>query len=739
MATDPPKEGSQLGHMGRELLTQILPLLVTAGGLTLLLFAVGSAVSMARFSAAGLPWEQAISAATESDIRTTGLIWLVMFGLLGVLAVTLAYVASPKGEATAAMYYALIAIATAEALVVWFAAKEGQAFDPTPRDLGALATIAVATLGALLVVLALHIPAARKAQDAARTEQEAAENAARRRYGRDLESRLSPPRAETSESSEDDGSPNWRLVGGVAVVAIVAAGVLFLVDPDGSVVDSAWGYGALLIAGVLLVVGAILVVDEWDRNERPEGLRAHTKSAHEKNREPPIALTFWWFLVLGLLSVGAGTGAALFLGNGWVAPAIIFAGVLGLLAIRVAELTGTFRWYAVAVLFGVGLFGAVVGVLRMLDEPRLQPVAFLMKDGKEFRAVEGVYVGQSDDELWYASVALEDCGDDEVRSGSGRLRSVPMEDVRGVSIGPQMGLPKLAHEARAMLDAVMREHRGRERMTGPAAVRDAVALQSFATKRRAAGTWVAVEKTEGLGTNPTLRLNGRRLRVHKVGSDDDVHWRVRLPRRAASGPVYADCAEKTNKAFLTVPRPPRTMVTATLLEDGKWRLDAHGSRDLDDQIETFSWKAGETELPSDRTVEFEVKEPAEREVRLTATDADDLTAGASVTLQGRIVRAYQSDLLFRFDRRKLTPLGERRVHALRDETVGARAVDIYAHTDERGGAAHNKSLSISRANAVARALLGERANMATTHPMGEEDPVESGRHRENRRVVIVIS
>ena len=423
---------------------------------------------------------------------------------------------------------------------------------------------------------------------------------------------------------------------GAAVRAALAVFVLVLiVDPDGTVVGSDWGYSLLVIAGWGLVVGAILVWDEWDRNGRPEGFRAPTKSAHEKTREPPIALTFAWFLVLGLLSVGAGTGAALFLGNGWVAPAIIFAGVLGLLAIRVAELTGTFRWYAVAVFFGVGLFGAVVGVLRMLDEPRLQPVAFLIKDGKEFRAVEGVYVGQSDDELWYASVALEDCGDDEVRSGSGRLRSVHMEDVHAVSIGPQMGLPKLAHEARAMLDAVMAEHRGRERVAAPAAVRDAVALQTFAPTRSEAGTWVTVKKAEGLGTNPTLRLHGRRLRVHPVGSGEDAQLKVRLPRRAASGPVYADCAERTNKAFLSVPRPPRIMLTATALGDGRWSLDARGSRDLDGQIETFSWKAGERELHSHRrSVPLKVEEPAERVVRLTATDADELTAGAKVRLQG---------------------------------------------------------------------------------------------------------
>ena len=100
---------------------------------------------------------------------------------------------------------------------------------------------------------------------------------------------------------------------------------------------------------------------------------------------------------------------------------------------------------------------------------------------------------------------------------------------------------------------------------------------------------------------------------------------------------------------------------------------------------------------------------------------------------------YQSDLLFRFDHRKLTPLGERRLRALRDETAGAQAVEIYAHTDQRGGPAHNKSLSTSRANAVARALLGDRATWRRTYRMGEKDPVKSGSHRENRRVVIVIS
>jgi outer membrane protein OmpA-like peptidoglycan-associated protein len=738
MATDPPKQGSQLGQMGRELLTQLLPLLVTAGGLALLLFAVGSAVSVARFSAAGLPWEQAISAATESDIRTTGLVWLVVFGLLGLLAVTLAYIASPQGQATATMYYALIAIATAEALVVWFAAKEGEILNPRPGDWGALAVLAEAAVGASLVVfgLDLHERGVHLREQRLAAERDVARRKDHVRYG--------PARAAEREADRRAGGdsppatprrlPVWAWLA-IGMAAGLLGGVLGALLPD--LVDSEWGQRLVFGAGAMIVVGGLFVWNEWRRNEKPQLLGATTKSAGEKIEERPIALTHWAFVFLGVLTVGAGVGAALFLGNAWVAPAQIFAGVLGLLSIRVAELTGTFRWYAVAVFFGVGLFGAVAGVLRMLDEPRLQPVAFLLKDGDKTRAIEGVYVGESDDRLWFASVALEECGDNEVRRGSGRLRSVPTKDVSALSIGPQMGLPKLAHEARAMLDAARREHRGPERMIGPAAVRDAVALESLSPKRKAPGTWVTLDRSEGLGQSPTLTLNGRRLLVHESRREEG-RWKVRLPRAAASGPVYADCAENTNRAFLAVPRPPRVMFTATALGHDSWRLEARGSRDPDGQIRMLSWRTQLRLLPMGRTVRFE-SEGADRTVRLTATDEDGLVSELRVRPRGKLVRVYQSDLLFRFDRRRLTRRGGQRVRSLRDEVENPGAVTIDVHTDERGVSAHNMALSRARARAIARALLGDRAAEARPRGFGEERPIEPGNHRENRRVVVVIS
>jgi outer membrane protein OmpA-like peptidoglycan-associated protein len=132
--------------------------------------------------------------------------------------------------------------------------------------------------------------------------------------------------------------------------------------------------------------------------------------------------------------------------------------------------------------------------------------------------------------------------------------------------------------------------------------------------------------------------------------------------------------------------------------------------------------------------------PRTRTVRLTLTDDDSLVAERRVTLRGRLVRVYPADLLFRFDERKLTERGARRVHALRHETVGARRVLIYVHTDERGGPRHNRSLARARARAVERVLLDGRVpqERRVVRGLGETRPVDPGDHRENRRVVVVV-
>jgi outer membrane protein OmpA-like peptidoglycan-associated protein len=442
------------------------------------------------------------------------------------------------------------------------------------------------------------------------------------------------------------------------------------------------------------------------------------------------------FAVLAVLSLGAGVATGLLLSHTWVGVAVTFTGALGLVAIRVAELSRGFSWYGVSVFFAVALFGAVAFILRTFEEPRLQPVAFLVKEGSQFRAVEGIYVGKSDDEIWYASIALDRCGSDDVRHAGARLQSVASKDVKALSIGPQMDLPDLAQEARAMRDSLTRQHAGGEAVPGPTAVREVVALGTPFKEKVGVNRWLMLHEEPALGLrHPTLTLNGVRLEVRKAGTDKRL-WRVRLPRLARSGPLYAACARRLNRAFLTVHRHPLPMVTATRTRSG-WTVDAYGSRDPDGNIVIYNWSAG-GQTGHGRT--FDVEDADAKEAVLHVRDDTGLNAERTVEFRGRLERVYPSDLLFPFDRRHLSRQGARRLRAFRDEVAGAAFVRVRVYTDTRGSRGHNKALSQARAREVERVLLAGVVPAANRDVLGRgERPEErKGRHRQNRRVVVII-
>jgi outer membrane protein OmpA-like peptidoglycan-associated protein len=656
-------------------LTALVPVVVSGAGLAALLVGVGGAVSFARFYAAGLPANQAVNAATESDMEAIGLTWLVTAGLVGLFAILLAYIASPQGKATAAMYYALIAIATLEAGVAWQLAFADSGHNLRVRDALALAVLILTSAGAFLIVLRRHLH---------------------------------------------------------------ERGVLGKRDPDGRRVPS---YGE-----VVGWVGERCRVRER-KPAPPVSLAAKTKDADEKEEDQPLHLPLSDYLLLGILSLCSALLIGRLVGHWWVGLSIASAGALGLLTIRVAALNSPdnprFRWYGVCVFFSVGLFGAVLGVFRMLDEPRLQPVAFLRTVDGETRAMQGVYVGESDDKLWFASVALDECGDNEVRRGSGRLRAVPEDEVSYLTIGPSMGLPKLAHEARAMLDDVRAEHLGREVFAGPEAVRDAVSLRELGAARKETGSWVEIGSTEDLGVRPTISLDGRPLRLRLVGDN----WRARLPRFVSSGPIYASCSERTNPAWLTVRSRPFAVATATSLGQGWWRLDARGSFDPDGQVDAYRWDVGTVSI--DEPTLNEVRAPAREPVaRLVVTDSDggaDGLAGLTDTREvrlddGAIARTFPSDLLFCRDCRRIR---ERRamlrLRALRSDIALADRVHIRVHTDERGSAAYNEDLSRVRGKAVRRVLLAgvREAPPVRVQPVGEKE-AEHEDGRQNRNIEVIV-
>jgi hypothetical protein len=518
-----------LPQMMRELWLQGLPLALSAGGLAALVVGVGGAVEAARFYGAGLPAYQAVDAAAQGELNVVGLTWLVTFGVFGILAVFLAYLASPKGRATPAMHYALIGIAAAEAGAVWWLGRREGFWEEWDRNLFALIFVVGAVAGAVWIVAQRH-------------------SAARR------------------------------------------------------------GSSGLVC----------------------EPLNHEVLQVEHKRDEDSLALRHIDFAGLAVLGLVAGVGTGWSLGHLWVGLTIPLAGALGLVATRMAELTGAhFRWYGVCVFFSVALFGAALSVFRAIDEPRLQPVAFIVMEGKRAVAVEGIYVGESDNKLWFGSVALGDCNEVHVRPGSGRLWSVPRDRVTHLSVGPPVGLPKLAYEATSMLAELRDARPGREVSAYPRAVRDRVAVERLGPERGAPGRWVRAGSKEDLGAHPHLRLGRERLRLRLTGRE----WEFEVPRKAPSGPIDAACSERTNKAWLTVLKPPRALPTATLLRGGKWRLDGRRSRDPDGNIRAYHWTIPGQEPAANHGVDLEV--PSARQsttATLRVIDDDGLADEGEVHL-----------------------------------------------------------------------------------------------------------
>lgn len=120
--------------------------------------------------------------------------------------------------------------------------------------------------------------------------------------------------------------------------------------------------------------------------------------------------------------------------------------------------------------------------------------------------------------------------------------------------------------------------------------------------------------------------------------------------------------------------------------------------------------------------------------------------GADVRATDRGVVINLPDILFEFDRARLTPPAIRTIGEIAEVVRGVkdRPVAVEGHTDSIGSIVYNKDLSRRRAESVARELsqLGVPRDQMTTRGYGEGRPLatnnsEAGRAR-NRRVEIII-
>jgi outer membrane protein OmpA-like peptidoglycan-associated protein len=130
-----------------------------------------------------------------------------------------------------------------------------------------------------------------------------------------------------------------------------------------------------------------------------------------------------------------------------------------------------------------------------------------------------------------------------------------------------------------------------------------------------------------------------------------------------------------------------------------------------------------------------------------ARELEQNVPGATVERVGEGIQVtFDSGLLYDFDSDAVKPEAQANLRALAqslDKYPGSDLL-ILGHTDSIGGAEYNKDLSVRRADAAARYLIGQGVirERVGTGGLGEEEPVASndtpaGRAR-NRRVEVAI-
>ena len=150
--------------------------------------------------------------------------------------------------------------------------------------------------------------------------------------------------------------------------------------------------------------------------------------------------TFGWVVRLAAVSLIVAWLAYRISDEWWIGVAILAAGALALMDFRIAEGTGNrFTIFAVAVFFSLPLYGAVVSLLILANEPLVQPAALIRGGGEGRTVVEGLYIADSDSHIYFGAVATDGCQSTKLRPGSGTIFAIPKSEVLDLRVGRGQG------------------------------------------------------------------------------------------------------------------------------------------------------------------------------------------------------------------------------------------------------------------------------------------------------------
>jgi hypothetical protein len=560
-----------------------LIVVAAVGGLVTFVAAVGGAVVWVRFYMAELPAEEALAVLPRGQLVASGGITLAAFVLLGVVAVVGVYLFEDRllheGYKQRGVIRGLLTLATVEGVVVVALAM---GVDRGRRFVAAEAVVLFAML-ILLVIRAREAILREKPHDA----------------------QLGPETKEQWEAREREEKKRRIatladvLIGVASLTAVVLAAGLEI-DAIGRDASADRGTQTVVLGVALAVVAAALYV-RWILYGFDEPTLKDPDSPLPKGDARKRRFGKFLVQLLALLAIAF---AWLIVQQDWIAVTLAAVMLAGLVCWRTAKRAKyEFRPYvAVALFVSVPVLGAVAGITRNFCEPQVQPMALIRKGDSPSQALQGIYVAETDDRVYFASVATRKCGGD-IDQNSGRLLWVPRRDVVAMSLGPPQNVEDAGERALEMHYALAPEAaiafgpeesgaspvRGaRRRLEDPgSAVRRDFDLDELSPGSVRAGESVEVA-ADSDETERTLRLDG----VPVARFEGDSVPRFTVPHGARSGPVSVECDGSPAEPVLRVRRDPRARVWLRLdAGSDQLAIDGRLSTDQPDgRITSWSWQ-----------------------------------------------------------------------------------------------------------------------------------------------------
>jgi hypothetical protein len=460
----------------------LIPVFLTGASLVGFVAFAGAVIVWTRFDAIGVPPEQVVKAVPRNELVATGSSLLLLFGFFGVLAVLATYLVDRAGRATPGMSRALLLIVSVEGVIAVMLADGVGTVVKMIVSVGFLAFVGLAVVATFDKRFAT--------------------------YADELE----PREGETKDpvcgpDSLHTALGNLRIPAELMVVILLLlAGLFALVvalvfgHPAGLPRFGAWalaiacgvGAGALLVRawrrieasrerealeaeayemdrrlgaseppGLAALVELVKGAGAWvggrlnpaDKKEKEERAGAEAERL-AKPRPHRLALRFWGVCLFAVFAGLAIAVPAVVMGQWWLAVSFAAAFLLATGVWRVAILSKPgFMWFGLVAFISVPLFGTCTLMARNVADPQVQPMALIRTTDGPGESIEGIYVTEASDRVYFASIATEGCSE-KATADSGRLQWVPKSEVVAMSVGPLQDIDKAGRAAIEMSDAL---------------------------------------------------------------------------------------------------------------------------------------------------------------------------------------------------------------------------------------------------------------------------------------------